>query len=265
MSTAQRDVFEPFRWCEAGEIRWLSADLGHAQAAFSARTGGVSKRPYDSLNLGILTDDEPALVRQNRRLLAEALGRDPAGLAIGRQVHGTTMEVRDARPAASASLNEADAQLALSEELTPLVLVADCAPLALAGSGAVAMVHCGWRGLAGGIVARAVATLSERAACEPASMRAAIGPGIGSCCYEVGKEVAQRFAEHGQGHGQGDAAAKHMLDLPAIVHTNLRRAGVPRSAIAGSGLCTSCNPDLFFSHRRDGGVTGRQAGLAWLR
>ncbi|MEX0993029.1 MAG: polyphenol oxidase family protein [Solirubrobacterales bacterium] len=254
MSTAQRDVVEPFRWCEVGEIRWLAADLGHAQAAFSGRTGGVSKGPYNSLNLGMPTDDEPTLVRQNRRLLAEALGRDLAGLAVGRQVHGTAIEVRDARPATDASLAEADAQLALSEEATPLVLVADCVPLALAGAGAVAMVHCGWRGLAGGIVERAVATLSERAPSEPAAMRAAIGPGIGSCCYEVGGEVAEVFASSGP-----------TLDLPAIVRTRLRQAGLPTTAIVTSGLCTSCNRGLFFSHRRDRGVTGRQAGLAWLR
>jgi YfiH family protein len=130
-----------------------------------------------------------------------------------------------------------------------LVLVADCLPVALIGSGRVAMLHCGWRGLAGGIVERAL----EPFAAPPA---AAIGPGIGRCCYEVGNEVLDAFAD------LDGVADERMLDLRAVARRKLETAGVER--IEDVDMCTSCRPDLFFSHRRDRGVTGRQGGVAWL-
>jgi YfiH family protein len=129
-----------------------------------------------------------------------------------------------------------------------LVLVADCLPVALAGPGGVAMLHCGWRGLAAGIVGRGVAAVSAEAA--------AIGPGIGRCCYEVGPEVLEAFEGLGDGVADG-----RMLDLAEVARRQLRGAGVEQVECAG--LCTSCEPQLFFSHRRDGGRSGRQAGLAW--
>jgi polyphenol oxidase len=128
------------------------------------------------------------------------------------------------------------------------VLVADCLPVALAGEHSVGMLHCGWRGLAAGIVERGVGAA--------AATDAVIGPGIGPCCYEVGEEVLRAFEPLGAGLADGA-----MLDLRAVCARLLERAGVERIEV--SDLCTSCNPDLFFSHRRDGEHTGRQAGLAW--
>ena len=123
--------------------------------------------------------------------------------------------------------------------LAPLVLTADCLPVALAGPGGVAMLHCGWRGLAAGIVARGAATSKRRAA--------AIGPGIGPCCYEVGPEVLEAFADLGEGIADG-----RMLDLPEVARRLLARAGVEQ--VESAGLCTFCEPELFFSHRRDAGA-----------
>jgi hypothetical protein len=111
------------------------------------------------------------------------------------------------------------------------------------------MLHCGWRGLAAGIVTRGVQAVGATAA--------AIGPGVGPCCYEVGDEVLARFQPLGDGVADGG-----MLDLPEVARRLLADAGIER--IDSSGLCTSCQPELFFSHRRDGGRTGRQAGLAWI-
>ena len=139
--------------------------------------------------------------------------------------------------------------------MTPLVLVADCVPLALAAPGVVAMAHCGWRGVAAGVVERTVTAM--RAVGEGA-IHAAIGPAIGKCCYEVGPEVAEVFERN----GHEDALEGRMLNLPHVVRCELEALGV--DDIACADLCVSCRPDLFFSHRRDGGVTGRQAGLAWL-
>jgi polyphenol oxidase len=212
--------------------------------AFSTRKGGVSEGPYESLNLGILTDDERARVERNRELLAEKAGIDGRSIAMGWQMHGTDVKEWDAPP--NGELEKVDGHVTARDDLALLVIVADCLPVALAGGDRVAMVHCGWRGLARGVLANAVAGFDEAPA-------AAIGPGIGSCCYEVGDEVRNQF--------DARFANGRMLDLRAVAEDRLRAAGVER--IEHVDLCTSCREDLFFSHRRDGGVTGRQGGLAW--
>jgi purine-nucleoside/S-methyl-5'-thioadenosine phosphorylase / adenosine deaminase len=257
-------------WREEEGVRWLEADLGGgAKAAFSTRLGGVSDAPFDRLNLGLLTDDEPEAVRANRERLADALGLDPSRIFFARQVHGARLiehrttaepsrgsfqsesdqkEPRDA-PAWLAGVPEADGHVVRAPGHAALVFAADCLPVALRGPSGVATVHCGWRGLAGGIVAAGAAAVGARSA--------AIGPGIGACCYEVGDEVLEAFAGLGDG-----VAAGRMLDLPEVARRLLAAAGVER--VESAGLCTSCERKLFFSHRRDAGRTGRQAGLAWI-
>jgi len=212
--------------------------------AFSTRRGGVSEGPYDSLNLGILTDDERARVERNRELLAEAAALDARTIAMGWQVHGTDVKEWDAPP--DGELEKVDAHVTARDDLALLVLVADCLPVALAGGDRVGMVHCGWRGLADGILPRAVAHFEEPPA-------AAVGPGIGPCCYEVGDAVRAHF--------DARFADGRMLDLRAVAEAALRAAGVEQ--IEHVDFCTSCRPDLFFSHRRDAGITGRQGGLVW--
>jgi polyphenol oxidase len=242
-------------WREREGVRWLEAELPGARAAFSTRVGGVSEAPYEALNVGVLTGDEPDRVGENRRRLAASIGRDPEGVVMGRQVHGTELRRHDApqEPRVYAdgvrSPEEVDAHSTSNVALTPLVMVADCLPVAMVGPGGVAMAHCGWRGLAGGIVAGTAEAVRAEAA--------AIGPGIGPCCYEVGEEVLSAFAD------LDDVARGRMLDLTAVATALLERAGV--DAIEPSGLCTSCNRELFYSYRRDGERTGRQAGLAWMR
>jgi hypothetical protein len=240
-------------WREEEGVRWLEAELPGARVAFSTRLGGVSEAPYDALNIGILTGDELERVAENRHRLAASIDRDPAGVVMGRQVHGADLRrhesPQDPRVFADVvkSPDEVDAQATSNADLTPLVMVADCLPVAMAGPGGVAMAHCGWRGLAAGVVAEAAGAVDAEAA--------AIGPGIGPCCYEVGEEVLTAF-------GDVDGVARgRMLDLTAVATAMLERAGV--SAIESSGLCTSCNPELFYSHRRDGERTGRQAALVW--
>jgi polyphenol oxidase len=241
-------------WREDDGVRWLEAELPGARAAFSTRLGGVSEAPYEALNVAILTGDDPGHVAENRRTLAAAIERDPAGVVMGRQVHGTKLrrhrEPQEPRVYADVvkSPDEVDAQATSNRDLTPLVMVADCLPVAMVGPGGVAMVHCGWRGLAGDIVGEAAGEVKAEAA--------AIGPGIGPCCYEVGDEVLSAFED------LDGVARGRMLDLTAVATALLEGAGV--TAVEPSGLCTSCNPELFYSHRRDGERTGRQAGLAWM-
>ncbi len=241
-------------WREANGVRWLEARMPGATAAFSTRVGGVSEPPFDGLNLGALTDDTRGAVTENRRCLAAALGWEPGQVAIGRQVHGSELATHAGpqRPSPfdepRAPIPDVDGHVTADPSLVLLVFVADCVPVALSGPGGVAMLHCGRRGLADGIVAAGVAAVD--------ATHAAIGPSIGSCCYEVGEEVLDAFAD------LDGVAAGRMLDLPEVARQLLRQAGVER--IESSGLCTSCEPELFFSHRRDAGRTGRQAGLVWL-
>lgn len=232
-----------------------TVELPGARAIFSTRVGGVSEGPYESLNLGILTDDRPERVAENRRLLAEDAGLDADSVAMGWQVHGTDLLEWGAPPRQNgfghpgAELERVDGHLTERPGLGLLVLVADCYPVALAGEGRVAMLHCGWRGLAGGILERALARFGEPPA-------AAVGPGIGQCCFEVGEEVLAAFSE------LDGVADGRMLDLRAVITRQLDAAGV--GLVEHVDHCTSCRPELYFSHRRDHGVTGRQSGLAVL-
>jgi hypothetical protein len=215
----------------------LAAAHGRAQVRFTGRAGGVSRPPYDTLNLGRWT----AAVAENLARLARTAGVDR--LAHARQVHGTAV-VAAPRPDA---FPEADGVHTAEPGVGCLVLTADCLPVALVAPGgtAVAMVHAGWKGLAGGVLEAGVDALGGEVAA------AFVGPGAGACCYEVGPEVHERFGTSGR-----------TLDLKGIAGRRLREAGV--GEVHDAGLCTMCDPERrFFSHRRDGGITGRQGGLAW--
>src|SRR3954452_17402795 len=246
MSCASR-----WRW-RGGSVRSTDVELPGGRAAFSTRLGGVSEGPYESLNLGILTDDEQGNVAENRHRLAAHAGLDPRRVAMGWQVHGTDILDWDAAPEAGgfaqpgAELERVDGHATSVPGLGLLVIVADCLPIALIAPGRAAMLHCGWRGLAGGLVQRGVAAFDEPPA-------AAVGPGIGRCCYEVGQEVLDEFAD------LDGVADGRMLDLRGVAEHELRAGGVEQ--VEHLDRCTSCREELYFSHRRDAGVTGRQSGL----
>jgi polyphenol oxidase len=239
---------EPVR---AGSL--FAVDLPGAAVRFSTRAGGVSEGPYASLNVGIQTGDVAERVVENRRLLSESAGLEPGAIAIGRQVHGVEIERWDRQPTdaftdATATRPAVDGHVSELRGVGLLVQVADCLPVALATTDQVAMVHCGWRGLSDGIVAKAVDELGSPPA-------AVVGPGIGRCCFEVGPEVLAQFSD------VEGAADGRMLDLRMVADARLRAAGVEQ--VEHVDLCTSCRADLFFSHRRDDGVTGRQCGIVW--
>jgi polyphenol oxidase len=231
--------------------------LPGARAVFSTRRGGVSEGPYESLNLGILTDDDPERVIENRGRVARAARVAPERVGMGWQVHGTDLLEWDGPPTEGRSYAEprgkllprVDGHLTVEPNLALLVLVADCYPVALSDGPRAAMLHCGWRPLAGGIIERALESFEG-------TPEAVVGPGIGGCCYEVGPEVLEAFAD------LDGVASGRMLDLRAVISRKLAAAGVSR--VEHLDHCTSCREDLYFSHRRDGGVTGRQAGLVVL-
>jgi len=231
----------------------LAVELPGAKAVFTTRRGGGSGGPYASLNLGFSTDDDPDSAARNRATLLANVGAPPAAFMY--QTHSAEVRVLD-QPAQASERARVDGQATALAGIAPAALGADCLPIAIAGGGAVAVVHAGWRGLEGGVIAAGVWAVRELAGDDSAELGAAIGPGAGPCCYEVGPEVHARFDGYpGARHGDN-------LDLKAIAAAQLEAAGV--SVVHDLGMCTICTPTLFFSHRRDAGVTGRQAGLAWL-
>jgi YfiH family protein len=227
-------------------------DLPGARAVFTTRRGGYSQGPYRSLNLGVFTDDEPEAVAHNRAALRADLAAPP--LSFVHQVHGAEVRVAEGG-SGPPPLPRVDGQVTATPDVAPVALVADCLPVAVTGDGAVAMLHAGWRGLAAGIIGEGVRAL--RALGGEGPLVAAIGPGAGACCYEAGAEVHEAFAD------VADAHHGTHVDLRAVARRRLAEAGV--EDVADLPICTICSdPDLLFSHRRDHGVTGRQAGLAWL-
>lgn len=222
--------------------------LPGGRALFTTRRGGVSEGAYASLNLGRWTEDDADAVDRNRQIVADLVGVPLDAVVQGRQVHGSRVE---RRATAGGALSEADGQATAARELAALVLTADCLPVAVIGEHAVAMLHAGWRGLADGVLEEGVEALRELG--DAGALHAAIGPGAGGCCYEVGAEVHAAF---------GYEARRGKVDLKEIGRERLEAAGVEQ--VHDVGICTMCSdPKLFFSHRRDGGITGRQAGVAW--
>lgn len=229
---------------------------GPYRVVYSTRHGGISAGPYSSLNLGIRTDDEPACVVENRTRLCAAAEVDRDGATMAWQRHGAT--VRRAAPRGVVTpgtvYDHCDGLWSDVPGQGMLLLTADCLPIALVRENgdrpAIGILHAGWRGLLAGIVSAGVRALGG------GMLAAAIGPSIGPCCYEVGEEVAAPFQE---AFGV-DVVRDGRLDLWMAAERALRAAGCRR--VERFDLCTACDGDRFFSHRRDQGRTGRQGVMA---
>ena len=228
-------------------IRW---EAEGCQVAFTTRVGGVSEGPYASLNLGRKSGDDPERADENRRIACDAIGADVEKLALNFQVHSA----RVLRAAPALRGEHADGLWTDEPGLPILAMSADCLPIVLAriGKPGVAVLHAGWRGLLAGIAAAGTAVLGGD------DLVAAVGPAIGPCCYEVGEEVAAPFRER---FGD-DVVQESRLDLWTSAERALRAAGVER--VDRFDRCTACEPESFFSHRRDAGITGRQGVIAYV-
>ena len=232
-------------------LPWKTAPPTYS-VAFSTRLGGVSEGPYSSLNLGRRTPDAPERVDENRLRFCSELGVAPAELAMNYQVHSGQVNraVRGERG------SQGDALWTDERGVPMLALGADCLLIGVVRAGgrrpAAAVIHAGWRGLLAGVVEATVTALGGR------QLSAVIGPAIGACCYEVGEPIAVDFRER----FGSDVVQGRNVDLWASGERALGRAGC--QAVERLDLCTACHPDLFFSHRRDGGETGRQGVLAYV-
>jgi len=259
---------------ENQEICLWSSPLIATDAAIShgvtERGGGTSAAPFDTLNLGLHVGDLPEAVVANRERGAALAGMGLERMVCAQQVHGAQVAVvtgADAGRGAvafDAAVPEVDALVTDTEELLLALYFADCLPILLADPvrRVVAVAHAGWRGLVDGVIENTIAAMADGFGVRTAEVTAAVGPGIGRCCFAVGQEVAERFpaaqviiGKSGQPH----------VDLPGVARQRLQAAGVPAERIVVAEECTACHTDRYFSHRREGGRTGRMAAFIALR
>jgi polyphenol oxidase len=253
-----------------GRLPWLAVDGDDWHVAFSTRKGGLSIGDVAGLNMSFSVGDDPVIVRHNRGLFCAVLDIDPSTLVVPGQVHGTRLALVGAadrgRGAGSKRTVIADTDgLVTSTPGVPIMVsFADCVPVLIAARNAtgerlLALIHAGWRGMLAGIVGNAAKLLAAAGSIEAA----VIGPSIGPCCFGVDDEIAADFAvRFGAGvveRREGQA----FVDLWACAASELAAGGLPDGRLTNPQLCTSCDR-RFYSHRRDGGRSGRQAAIAWI-
>lgn len=234
---------------------------------FTTRMGGVSKGEYESLSMSPRRGDDISCVRENERILCTELGLGLDRLSSTRQEHTDNIEIIDAENIGIGVSSDwgkgVDACITLEKNVPILCYSADCVPILMYARDieAIAAVHSGWKGSALAIGKKTVEKLIKMGA-EPQNIFVAIGPSIGKCCYEVSEDVATRFSpEFYTSKGNG----KYMLDLGMVNYSLIRECLVPKENISLSGICTSCNNDLFFSHRRQNGKSGTLGGIICMK
>lgn len=255
------------------------ADFSPPQAvlhAFSTRVGGVSRGRYGTLNLGFKTQDPPLNVRQNRDLFARALGVTPDQFVHVEQVHGSAvLEAKETDRGRCMGpgeyLGRADAIITRSPRLALMIQVADCLPVLFHDPAhrAVGIAHAGWRGTADLVAVKTLMRMQELYGTRPSDVKAAFGPSIGPCCYEVGSDVADAFAEFPWASEvlRPGFGGHRMLNLPEANARQLQDIGVKRENIVRSELCTIENIGDFYSHRAEADgkhATGRIAAVIML-
>ena len=272
----------PTAWREAGAVRlltWPALAASGVDAAVTARSGGVSSGPYDSLNLSFSVGDDPAHVLENRRRLATSFGASRNDFVFAGQVHGAGVRVVGAADRGSGAfclddvIGDTDALVTSSPDVVLAILTADCVPIVLHDPVArvLACVHAGWRGTVAGVTQAAIAAMRALGS-RPGDVIAGLGPAIAAARYQVGPDVYQGITQ-----AFGSAAATFIrpdpvpdrwrLDLWAANHLALRKAGLPAAQIQVTDIPTgpdAAGPGAFFSDR-SARPCGRLALVARLR
>jgi YfiH family protein len=248
--------------------------LSEVAHGVSTRKGGTSSPPFHTLNLGYATADAETNVAENRRRFVEAAGLGRKSIVCGRISHGNDVAVlrgpgRASRrtqlePVRAGSVRrgaffDADAAITDVPDIALMLTFGDCVPLLFADArtGVVGAAHAGWRGTARAIAAEVVRAMQRECGCDPADIVVGIGPSIGPCCYAVAQDVLEAFTADGQQPVAWKQDGRFMLDLWGSNEQQLVDAGVLPPNIENPRLCTSCSIDRFFSHRAEGGKTGR--------
>ena len=258
---------------EENGLVWFASPHIPVPHGFSTRVGGVSKPPYDSLNLGPNRGDPTDAVVENSRRFCAAIGTTAESLVLSAQVHETTVRAVTEADRGKGLFRPrdytADALVTNVKGLSLAVFSADCGIILLYDPvhPAIGAVHAGWRGCAGGIVEKTVAAMVSEYSSDPADILAAVGPCIGQCCFETDRDVPDAMLA-----ALGDAAAPYLeqrgakwhVDLAGLNRQWLLKAGVLPEHIDVCGLCTACRPDLFWSHRKMGEARGVQCAMISL-
>ena len=261
-----------FEVCRKGELEYLrAANLRGTVHCFTTRYGGVSEGVLSGLNLGIHRGDKPENVLENYRRLGDAVGFRPEDVVFTHQTH-TAIVRRVGREDRGQGLfypvpGDFDGLITNETGVALIVFSADCTPILLHDPvhHAIGAVHAGWRGTAAGIAANAVRLMGEYYGTDPADVRAAIGPCIGPCCFEVGAEVPAAMIDNLGAEAEEFIAPKgekYYVDLKEMNRLWLTRCGVQNVAVSCD--CTRCQPDRFWSHRITGDARGSQAALIML-
>ena len=262
-----------FQTHEQNGLVWLTSDiLGGVRHGFSTRKGGVSVPPWDTLNLGVGRGDDLENVRENYRRFCAALGTDPTRCVLSKQIHEDNVRLVTADDCGKGlwrdrDYTSVDAMICNTPEIPLVVFSADCNVILLYDPvrRAIGAAHAGWRGTALGIVKKTVEQMTAAFGCDPADLRAAIGPAIGQCCFETDGDVPVALRD-----ALGADVEPYMtwngskwhIDLKSVNALWLRRAGVEQ--IDRSDLCTACRQDLFWSHRKVGQARGSQIAMICL-
>ena len=241
---------------DLGTFPVLECIAPQLEVTATSRRGGFSRAPFDSLNLGEGMGDRRADILKNRKLLFDTLEIHGRGIARAAQVHGHGIRIVNRGGVSS----NADGLVTATKGLTLAISTADCYPVIIYSPSEriLAALHAGRNGARKGIIGLALDLMRKRFRIDPGNTISMIGPGICKKCYTVDRGTAGLFPEEVTRMRGG----KWHLDLLSFCKIELKRAGIEASHIYSADTCTSCNPDLFFSHRRDGGRTGRQWTLA---
>lgn len=259
---------------EINGVSLLKSSLIPFAHGFTTRRGGVSTGAYSSLNLRENCDDSRENIRENYRRAAEAVGFDPGKLVFNRQVHGNVVRYADERGSRELFTPidyECDGLYTDVKGLPILCFTADCVPVLLcdADAGVIAAVHCGWKSTVQDILGKAVEKMCSLGV-QPENIRAAIGPAIGKCCFEVGSDVAGAMenwlgkAAEAFVREKEDVPGKYLADLRMADRYRLMTLGLSEENIDVSDECTMCAPDKYWSHRVTKGVRGNQAAFIVL-
>lgn len=247
---------------------------GLVKHAFSTRIGGVSENAYSSLNLGVNSADDKSKVLHNFRLFSNAIGIETEKMVLSNQVHDDKIRIVTKADCGkgvvkSSDIKGIDALVTAESGVAIATFYADCTPIFILDTQkkVIASVHSGWRGTLLKIAQKAVLKMAGEFGCNPKNMVCAIGPSIKQCHFEVGKEVYDEFSSV-----FGKLAAdnteqknnKFYINTDALNVDSLASVGVPRENISVCPLCTFCQNDVFFSHRGDGGITGRMCAVIEL-
>jgi len=249
----------------------LLRQYGNLRHAFTTRKGGDSPAPLDSFNLGRhMTSGESRLdAMNNRASLCQALGVNFESLVVPGQVHSKNVILADQNH----PLKEVDGVIVRQKGVPALLHFADCVPVVIFApqKNVVSVVHAGWRGTAARIVVEAVELMRSECGCQPSELVAAIGPAIGPCCYPTGDEAAERLKASLPGHQSDSGIISSIFALKnSACHPNLKAINALQLISHGltkvdiSNACTACRTELFYSHRRENGQTGRQGVIACL-